>query len=44
MGDRAANFEDVSLRIYAQGRNGLLNETCRDEVTRDVLNWLEQHS
>lgn len=41
---RAANLDDVSLRIYKGARHELLNETCRDEVTRDLLRWLEQHS
>ena len=41
---RTANLNDVMLRIYPEARHELLNETCRDEVTRDVLSWLEQHS
>lgn len=41
---RAANLDDVSLRIYADARHELLNETCRDEVTQDVLNWLEHRT
>lgn len=41
---RAANLQDVSLRIYPGARHELLNETCRDEVTGDLLNWLEQRT
>lgn len=41
---RAANLDDVSLRIYEGARHELLNETCRDEVTRDLLQWLEQRT
>jgi len=31
----------VELKIYPQARHELLNETNRDEVTRDLLTWLE---
>ena len=30
---------DVSLRVYADGRHEMLNETNRDEFTADVLDW-----
>ena len=30
----------VSLRIYEEGRHEMLNETNRDEVTRDWLQWI----
>ncbi|HEX8596625.1 MAG TPA: alpha/beta hydrolase [Pseudomonas sp.] len=32
----------LQLKIYPQARHELFNETNRDEVTRDVLDWLEQ--
>ncbi len=31
---------DVSLRVYADGRHEMLNETNRDEFTTDVLGWI----
>ncbi len=30
---------DVSLRVYADGRHEMFNETNRDEFTTDVLDW-----
>ena len=36
--------KDLSLKLYAQGRHEMHNETNREEVFSDVLAWLEQHS
>ncbi len=38
---RAAGLNDVTLRLYADARHELLNDTCRDEVTRDLRAWLD---
>jgi alpha-beta hydrolase superfamily lysophospholipase len=35
--------QDVTLKIYPGARHEPLNETNRDEVTADVINWLERH-
>jgi alpha-beta hydrolase superfamily lysophospholipase len=35
-------LQSVTLNIYPQARHELFNETNRDEVTRDLLGWLEQ--
>jgi alpha-beta hydrolase superfamily lysophospholipase len=32
---------DVTSRVYADARHELLNETNRDEVTADVIEWLD---
>lgn len=32
----------VTLKIYPQARHEILNETHRDEVTRDLLAWLDE--
>ncbi|MBP2261028.1 alpha-beta hydrolase superfamily lysophospholipase [Pseudomonas hunanensis] len=32
----------VQLRLYPQTRHSLLNEINRDEVSTDILGWLEQ--
>jgi alpha-beta hydrolase superfamily lysophospholipase len=37
---RAAGL-DVDARYYADARHELLNETNRDEVTADILAWLD---
>ena len=41
---RRAGLEDVELRLYAGGRHEMLNETNRDEVTKDWLDWIETTS
>lgn len=41
---RAARLQDVNVRIYEDARHELLNETCCDEVTNDLLTWLKEHS
>ena len=38
----AAGHQMLQLKIYPQARHELLNETNRDEVTRDLIDWLEQ--
>ena len=39
---RKAGLVDLQTRIYPQGRHELLNDLCRDEVTADLLAWLQQ--
>jgi alpha-beta hydrolase superfamily lysophospholipase len=34
---------DVTWRIYEGARHEVLNETNRDEVTKDVIDWLRVH-
>lgn len=38
----AAGLTELTLRIYQGARHELLNETNRDEVTRELLGWLDQ--
>jgi alpha-beta hydrolase superfamily lysophospholipase len=38
---RGGGGERLTERIYPDGRHEMLNETNRDEVTRDLLEWLE---
>ena len=33
-------LSDVALKIYEGGRHEMLNETNRDEVTADILDWI----
>jgi alpha-beta hydrolase superfamily lysophospholipase len=37
---RAAGVGSVSLKLYKGGRHEMLNETNRDEVHQDILDWL----
>ncbi|MDE3735292.1 alpha/beta hydrolase [Pseudomonas resinovorans] len=39
---RRAGLRNVQLNIYPGARHELLNESNRDEVTRDLIDWLEQ--
>ncbi|MBF7729654.1 alpha/beta hydrolase [Pseudomonas sp. N040] len=39
---RVAGLKDVQLKIYPGARHELLNESNRDEVTADLIHWLEQ--
>jgi alpha-beta hydrolase superfamily lysophospholipase len=38
---RAAGFTRLATRIYPGARHETLNETNRDEVTRDLIAWLD---
>lgn len=38
-----AGIQDVSLRLYTRDRHEILNETDREQVFEDLLNWLEAH-
>lgn len=39
---REAGCQDVQLTLYPQARHEVFNETNRDEVTADLLAWLDQ--
>ena len=39
---RAAGVANVSEKYYPDGRHEMLNETNRDEVTRDLVSWLQK--
>lgn len=38
---KAAGIRDVQSRVYPGGRHESLNEVNRDEVTRDLIQWLD---
>lgn len=40
---KEAGVEDVTMKLYSQGRHEMLNEINRDEVYRDVLGFLQEH-
>lgn len=35
-----AGLRDVTIRLYPNGRHEMLNETNKDKVYEDILNWL----
>jgi alpha-beta hydrolase superfamily lysophospholipase len=36
-------IEDVEYKFYKDGRHEMLNEINRDEVVKDIINWMERH-
>ena len=40
---KKAGVRDVELKFYEGGRHEMLNETNREEVHRDVIEWLDKH-
>ncbi|MGL1920917.1 MAG: alpha/beta hydrolase [Hyphomicrobiales bacterium] len=36
--------KDVSLKLYENGRHEMLNEINKDEVTANIINWLQAHN
>jgi alpha-beta hydrolase superfamily lysophospholipase len=41
---REASVKDVSVRLYPGARHEIFNETNRDEITADVVEWLRVRS
>ncbi len=39
---RRCGHERAETRVYAGGRHEMLNETNRDEFTKDVLDWIDE--
>lgn len=37
-----AGLKDVTMRLYPDGRHEMLNELNKDQVYKDILNWLEE--
>lgn len=40
---RQAGTEDVTVKLYPEGRHEIMNELNRAEVFGDILSWLEEH-
>jgi alpha-beta hydrolase superfamily lysophospholipase len=40
---RRAQVKDISYKIYPGARHELFNETNKEEVYRDIINWIDQH-
>ena len=38
----SAGLRDVMIRLYPGGRHEMINETNREEVMQDILNWLNE--
>lgn len=40
---RDAGVDDVTVMVYDSARHEILNETNRDQITTDIINWLDAH-
>jgi len=40
---RSLGLSDLAIKLYPGARHEVLNETNRDEVTSDVITWLDKH-
>lgn len=40
---RDAGVKDVTVKVYPDARHEIFNETNRDDVTADVIAWLDAH-
>jgi alpha-beta hydrolase superfamily lysophospholipase len=40
---KALGVSDLARKLYQDGRHEALNDTCRGEVTTDVVAWLDSH-
>ena len=38
---KAAGYQNVEMKLYAEDRHEILNEVDRDVVFKDILAWLE---
>ncbi len=38
---KAAGYQDIEMKLYEEDRHEILNETDREVVFDDILNWLE---
>jgi alpha-beta hydrolase superfamily lysophospholipase len=41
---RDAGVSDVTTRVYPEARHEIFNETNRDQITAEVVDWLTAHS
>lgn len=41
---REAGLKDVTVTLYPGARHEIFNETNRDAITADVIDWLTAHS
>ena len=37
-----AGLQDVTMRLYAEGRHEMLNELNKEEAMNDLLQWVEE--
>jgi alpha-beta hydrolase superfamily lysophospholipase len=40
---KQAGVNDISLKVYKGARHELINETCKDQVYKDVVQWISRY-
>jgi len=40
---QGAGITDLTVRLYPEARHEIFNETNRDEITADIVSWLDAH-
>ena len=40
---KAAGLGSVDLKVYPEGRHEMINDVVREQVTQDMLDWLQVH-
>ena len=40
---KANGITDLTLKLYKEGRHEMLNELNKEEVYKDILNWIKKH-
>jgi len=40
---RHSGHDNVTSKLYKDGRHEMLNETCKEQVYQDISNWINQH-
>jgi len=40
---KKSGVQDVEMKLYTDARHEILNETNKEEVYNDILNWLDKH-
>ena len=40
---RKLGIRDLTFKYYECARHEILNETCRDEVQKNLLDWFDTH-
>lgn len=40
---RHSGHDNVTSKLYKDGRHEMLNETCKEQVYKDISDWINQH-
>ena len=40
---KSLGFKDVNISLYKDGRHEILNDKQREEVTKEIIDWINAH-